>query len=78
MIVPLYLAEMAPARDRGVITSLNQYMIIVGTVLSAALGYAFAFAGSWRWMLLVGVFPAVVLMVGMVVLLQGMPVVALP
>src|SRR5918911_1555610 len=68
VMVPLYLAEMAPARDRGVITSLNQYMIIVGTALSAALGYAFAFAGSWRWMLLVGVFPAVVLMSGMVVM----------
>jgi sugar porter (SP) family MFS transporter len=69
VIVPLYLAEMAPARDRGAITSLNQYMIIVGTALSAALGYAFAFAGSWRWMLLVGVFPAVVLVAGMF----GMP-----
>jgi sugar porter (SP) family MFS transporter len=68
VIVPLYLAEMAPAQDRGVVTSLNQYMIIVGTALSAALGYAFAFAGSWRWMLLVGVFPAIVLMVGMVVM----------
>ncbi len=65
VIVPLYLAEMAPARERGVVTSLNQYMIIVGTALSAALGYALAFAGSWRWMLLIGVFPAVVLMVGM-------------
>jgi sugar porter (SP) family MFS transporter len=69
VIVPLYLAEMAPARDRGVVTSLNQYMIIVGTALSAALGYAFAFAGSWRWMLLIGVFPAVVLAAGMF----GMP-----
>ncbi|HEX8935540.1 MAG TPA: sugar porter family MFS transporter [Pseudonocardiaceae bacterium] len=65
VIVPLYLAEMAPARERGVVTSLNQYMIIVGTALSAALGYALAFAGSWRWMLLIGVFPAVVLVVGM-------------
>jgi sugar porter (SP) family MFS transporter len=65
VIVPLYLAEMAPARERGVVTSLNQYMIIVGTALSAALGYALAFTGSWRWMLLIGVFPAVVLLVGM-------------
>jgi sugar porter (SP) family MFS transporter len=65
VMVPLYLAEMAPARDRGTVTSLNQYMIIVGTALAAALGYALAFAGSWRWMLLIGVFPAVVLMVGM-------------
>jgi sugar porter (SP) family MFS transporter len=65
VMVPLYLAEMAPARDRGVITSLNQYMIIVGTALSAAIGYLLAFTGSWRWMLLLGVFPAVVLIVGM-------------
>jgi sugar porter (SP) family MFS transporter len=65
VMVPLYLAEMAPARDRGVITSLNQYMIIVGTALAAAIGYGLSFAGSWRWMLLIGVFPAVVLMVGM-------------
>jgi sugar porter (SP) family MFS transporter len=65
VMVPLYLAEMAPASERGVVTSLNQYMIIVGTALSAALGYALAFAGSWRWMLLIGVFPAIVLVVGM-------------
>ena len=65
VVVPLYLAEMAPARDRGVITSLNQYMIIVGTALSAAIGYLLALAGSWRWMLLLGVFPALVLIAGM-------------
>ena len=65
VVVPLYLAEMAPARDRGVITSLNQYMIIVGTALSAAIGYLLALAGSWRWMLLLGAFPALVLMAGM-------------
>ncbi|MGH3973565.1 MAG: MFS transporter, partial [Pseudonocardiaceae bacterium] len=38
VMVPLYLAEMAPASDRGTVTSLNQYMIIVGTALSAAIG----------------------------------------
>jgi sugar porter (SP) family MFS transporter len=66
VMVPLYLAEMAPARDRGVITSLNQYMIIVGTALAAALGYGLAFTGSWRWMMIIGVFPALVLTAGMV------------
>ncbi|MGH3770473.1 MAG: sugar porter family MFS transporter [Pseudonocardiaceae bacterium] len=68
VLVPLYLAEMAPARDRGVVTSLNQYMIIVGTALAAAIGYLLAFIGSWRWMVLIGVFPAVVLVVGMLVM----------
>jgi sugar porter (SP) family MFS transporter len=66
VMVPLYLAEMAPTPDRGVITSLNQYMIIVGTGLAAALGYLLAFTGSWRWMMLIGVFPALVLTAGMV------------
>lgn len=65
VIVPLYLAEMAPTQDRGVITSLNQYMIIVGTALAAAIGYLLAFTSSWRWMLLLGVLPGVVLVVGM-------------
>lgn len=65
VMVPIYLAEMAPASDRGVVTSLNQYMIIIGTGLAAGVGYALAFAGSWRWMLLMGVFPAVALMLGM-------------
>jgi sugar porter (SP) family MFS transporter len=65
VLVPVYLAEMAPAQDRGVITSLNQYMIIVGTGLAAAIGYLLGLTGSWRWMLLLGVFPAVVLVAGM-------------
>src|SRR5207248_9969450 len=65
VMVPLDLAEMAPAGDGGVITSYNQYMIIVGTALSAAVGYLLAFTVSWRAILLIGVLPAVVLMVGM-------------
>jgi sugar porter (SP) family MFS transporter len=68
VLVPLYLAEMAPTRDRGVITSLNQYMIIVGGVLSSAIGYGLGFAGLWRWMFLAGVFPALVLTAGMIVM----------
>lgn len=69
VMVPLYLAEMAPARDRGVITSLNQYMIIAGVVLASAVGFGLVFAGSWRGMLLIGVIPAIVLIIGLI----GMP-----
>lgn len=65
VMVPVYLAEMAPASDRGVVTSLNQYMIIIGTALAAAVGYGLAFLGAWRWMLAIGVFPAIVMVVGM-------------
>lgn len=64
--VPLYLAEMAPAGKRGAITSLNQYMIITGVVLASAVGYLLASASSWRGMLLIGVIPAVVLIIGII------------
>lgn len=63
-VVPLYLAEMAPARVRGSITSLNQYMIVIGTALAAAAGYLLAPAAAWRAMIAIGVVPAVVLIVG--------------
>lgn len=66
VLVPVYLAEMAPAEQRGVVTSLNQYMIIIGTGLASGIGLALAFAQSWRWMILVGVFPAIALVAGMV------------
>ncbi len=69
VIVPLYLAEMAPARNRGAVTSLNQYMIIAGVVLASAVGFGLVFASSWRGMLLIGVIPAVVLIIGLI----GMP-----
>lgn len=65
VLVPVYLAEMAPAEQRGVVTSLNQYMIIIGTGLASGVGLALAFAQSWRWMILIGVFPAVALVAGM-------------
>jgi sugar porter (SP) family MFS transporter len=63
-MVPVYLAEMAPAEHRGVITSLNQYMIIVGTALAGAIGFALAFAQAWRWMVLIGVLPGILLLIG--------------
>lgn len=68
VVVPLYLAEMAPATVRGSITSLNQYMIVIGTALAAAAGYLLAPAAAWRWMIGIGVVPAVVLVAGAVLL----------
>lgn len=66
VLAPIYLAEMAPARDRGVITSLNQCTIIVGTALAGAIGFGLAFTGAWRAMLLIAVVPAVALIVGLI------------
>ena len=69
MLTPLYLAEIAPASDRGAIVSLNQLCITAGILVSYLVGYALSGAtGGWRWMLALGAVPGMVLSVGMLVL----------
>ncbi len=72
VIVPGYIAEIAPSKWRGALASVQQLAITVGifaALLSdASLANAAGGAGNelwwgltaWRWMLLVGVVPAVV------------------
>jgi major inositol transporter-like SP family MFS transporter len=68
-VVPLYLAEMAPAHRRGRMVTINELMIVGGQFLAFAINYLIdaAFGGSdvWRWMLAVAVIPAVFLFIGM-------------
>lgn len=61
---PLYLAEIAPSHIRGMLVSLNQLAITVGIVSSYIVDYIFAHNGDWRWMLGLGVVPAVILLLG--------------
>jgi len=72
VIAPAYIGEIAPARLRGALSSLQQLAITLGIFLAllsdAALAGSNGDAGrelwfgieAWRWMLLVGVIPAVV------------------
>lgn len=64
-IVPLYIAEVAPANIRGALVSLNQLAITVGIVVSYLVNYYFATTGEWRWMLGLAVIPSIVLGIGM-------------
>ena len=69
MLTPLYLAEISPARDRGAIVSLNQLCITAGILVSYLVGFALAgVTGGWRWMLVLGAVPGIILSVGMLVL----------
>ena len=68
MLTPLYLAETAPARNRGSLVSLNQLAITVGILVSYLVGYLFAAGGQWRWMLAVGAVPGAILAIGMLAL----------
>ena len=65
LIVPLYIAEIAPPDTRGALVSLNQLMITIGILLSYIVGVAFTPIQGWRWMFAVAVIPALILGIGM-------------
>ena len=64
-VVPSYLAELAPTRIRGRISSLNQMMIAVGIFVSYLTSYALSGSGAWRIMLGLALVPAALLFLGM-------------
>ena len=65
LIVPLYIAEIAPPGSRGALVSLNQLMITIGILLSYIVGVAFTPIEGWRWMFAVAIIPALILGIGM-------------
>ncbi len=65
LIVPLYLAEVAPTKIRGAVASLNQLMIVTGILVAYIANSALAGSGAWRWMIGLAVVPSVLLFLGM-------------
>jgi MFS transporter, SP family, major inositol transporter len=65
-IVPVYIAELAPAARRGGLVVLFQLAVVSGILLSSIVGWLLGASGAWRLMFLLGVVPAVVLLVGLV------------
>jgi len=66
LVVPMYIAEMAPVRIRGGLVILQQLAISGGILLSYLLDYAFDSAGwGWRPMFAAAVLPATALTIGM-------------
>jgi SP family arabinose:H+ symporter-like MFS transporter len=67
LIVPLYIAEIAPARVRGRLVTLNQLAIVTGILIAFVSNYGLARLthGSWRWMFGLGAVPAVALCVSL-------------
>ncbi|KAJ5105075.1 hypothetical protein NUU61_002422 [Penicillium alfredii] len=62
MIVPLYIAEVAPAKYRGRMISLDNLSITGGQLISYGIGAAFAsVSNGWRYMAGLGAVPAIVL-----------------
>jgi sugar porter (SP) family MFS transporter len=66
LVVPLYLAEIAPAGIRGAVTSLNQLMIVGGILVAFIVNAILASSGNWRLMLGLAAVPSIILFIGMV------------
>ncbi|KAK4101039.1 general substrate transporter [Parathielavia hyrcaniae] len=72
-VVPLYVAELAPAPFRGRLVTMNVVFITLGQVVAYVVGWGLGQLGeegtAWRWMVGLGALPAVV---------QGLVVLAIP
>jgi len=57
---PLYIAEISPARGRGLLVSLNQLAIVSGILLSYSVNYLLTDTGpaNWRWMFALAALPS--------------------
>lgn len=70
-ITPLYISETSPANHRGTLVAAFQLMITIGIFASYTADLALADElnpFSWRWMFYIGIFPAIVLFLGMLFL----------
>src|SRR5712691_2152113 len=58
---PLYIAEISPAKSRGLMVCLNQLAIVIGILLSYSVNYLLTGAGpaNWRWMFASAAVPSV-------------------
>jgi sugar porter (SP) family MFS transporter len=62
VLSPLYIAEIAPARVRGALVSVNQMAIVTGILLAYFVNWIFAGSGpsNWRYMYATGAIPSVI------------------
>ena len=59
---PAYISEIAPAKNRGKLVGLYQFMLVFGILVAFLSNYAFSGIGDndWRWMVGVEAIPAII------------------
>ena len=68
-IVPIYLSEISPQKTRRMLVSLYQLAITAGILFSYLINGIYADSEySWRLMMFSGIYPAVILLLGIIVL----------
>src|SRR6202162_6743464 len=70
---PLYIAEISPAKTRGLMVSLNQLAIVVGILLSYSVNFLLTNAGpaNWRWMFASAAVPAVIFLIALLLIYES-------
>ncbi|GFH12737.1 MFS domain-containing protein, partial [Haematococcus lacustris] len=69
--VPAYLAEIAPAAQRGAVVQVYELMLCVGMLAATAIDWLLHYtagSGSWRWMVGIPVLPGAVMGLALMVL----------
>ncbi len=65
VVSPMYIAEVAPARIRGRLVTLNQLAIVIGSTTSIVVAYFLSFNGNWRAMFASALVPVFILLAGL-------------
>jgi sugar porter (SP) family MFS transporter len=68
MLSPMYIAEIAPAKYRGVMVAINQLTIVLGILVTNLINYSLRNMGddAWRWMFGLGAIPSLLFFIGVV------------
>ena len=66
VLSPMYVAEVAPAKNRGMLVAIYQLAIVLGILCSYTINYGLhSIDNNWRWMFATGIIPSVLFFIGL-------------
>jgi len=66
VLSPMYVAEVSPAKNRGMLVSIYQLTIVLGILISYTINYTLHDVdNNWRWMFATGIIPSVLFFTGL-------------
>ncbi|KAI1110300.1 general substrate transporter [Nemania sp. NC0429] len=68
VIVPIYISEVAPPRERGTFGAMTQVSINVGILGTQTLGYFLSSQSTWRWIFGIGILIATLQILGLLII----------
>jgi MFS transporter, SP family, arabinose:H+ symporter len=66
VLSPMYVAEVAPPKNRGMLVAIYQLAIVLGILCSYTINYGLHNSdNNWRWMFATGIIPSVLFFIGL-------------